>query len=150
MLTLETKKQTINLVFKTRKLVDISNKAQGRNFEECFFKAMNDLDLDGLSKIIYSLAENEENKNPFKTSSEVYDFIDDYKEENSKSYMDIFKEIAEAVNNEGFFNNKMSKEELEEKISNPLLQMNLEDITKKSVEKAVSEIASQQITATIA
>ena len=72
--------------------------------------------------------------------------MNEYKIENKKAYIDIFKEIAEAVNNEGFFNMKMTKKQLEEKILNPLLQMNLEDITKSSIEKAMAQIAAEQIT----
>ncbi len=146
MLTLTTENKTINLVFKTKKLVDISNKLKGKNFEDVFFKAISNLDLDALSKIIFLLAEYNNEKDAFSSSTEVYDFIDEYKIENKKAYIDIFKEIAEAVNNEGFFNMKMTKKQLEEKILNPLLQMNLEDITKSSIEKAMAQIAAEQIT----
>ena len=150
MLTLTTKNKTINLVFKTRKLVDISNKLKGKNFEDVFFKAISNLDLDALSKVIFILAECENKEDEFKNGTEVFDFIDDYKSENNKAYNEIFKEIAEAVNDEGFFNTKMTKKQLEEKISNPLLQMNLEDITKSSIEKAMAQIATEQVTASMA
>lgn len=145
MLTLNTENKKINLVFKTRKLVDISNKLKGKNFEEVFFKAIKDLDLDALSKIIFVLAEYEDEKEAFNSSQEVYEFIDEFKSENKKTYSDIFQEIAEAINKEGFFNTKMTKEELKERISNPLLQMNLEDITKTSIEKAMANIAEKEI-----
>ena len=36
---IETKKKTINLVLKTRKIVDISNILKNKNFEEAFTKA---------------------------------------------------------------------------------------------------------------
>lgn len=150
MLTLTTKNKTINLVFKTKKLVDVSNKLKGKNFEDVFFKAISNLDLDSLSKIIFLLAEYNDEKDAFHSSTEVYDFIDEYKSENKKTYIDIFKEIAEAVNDEGFFNTKMTKKQLEEKISNPLLQMNLEDITKSSIEKAMAQVATEQITVSMA
>lgn len=145
MLTLNAENKKINLVFKTRKLVDISNKLKGKNFEEVFFKAIKDLDLDALSKIIFVLAEYEDEKDAFNSSQEVYDFIDEFKSENKKTYSDIFQEIAEAINKEGFFNTKMTKEQLKERISNPLLQMNLEDITKTSIEKAMANIAEKEI-----
>ena len=57
MLTLTTKNKKINLVFRTRKLVDVSNKLKGKNFEDVFFKAISNLDLDALSKIISILSE---------------------------------------------------------------------------------------------
>lgn len=147
---LKTKNKEIQLVFRTRKLVDIKNTLKGKNFEEVFFKAMSELDLRALSIIIYSFSENDERKHSFNNSDEVYDFIDDYKVENNKQYIDIFKEIAEAVNNEGFFNSKMTKKQLEEKISNPFSTINLEDMVKPSVEKAISNIIAKEVEVSMA
>lgn len=145
---LETKNKTINLVLRTRKILDIANSLKSKNFEKAFFKAVNEKDLDALSKVIYSLAEDDNKKHVFKNSEEVLDFIDDYKKENNKSYNDIYKEIAEMINEEGFFNYKMTEEELESMISNPLSQINLDELMKKAVEKAMVVVAETEITAT--
>ena len=144
---LETKNKKVNLVLRTRKIVDIANSLKSKNFEEAFFKAINEKSLDALSKIIYSLAEDEDKKHVFKNSEEVYNFIDDYNEENNKSYDDIYKEIAEMINEEGFFNHKMTDKELKAMISNPLSQINLDDLMKKAVEKAMTSMAEAQIIA---
>jgi len=64
--------------------------------------------------------------------------------ENKKTYEDLFREIAEDINKEGFFKKKMSKEELEETLSNPLSSQNLNDIVKTSTEKAVQEIVKEE------
>ena len=141
---LVTKNKTINLVIRTRKLVDVSNILGGNNFEEVYFKAMNKLNLESLSKIIYLFAENEDKSNPFKNSTEVCDFIDDYKLETGKSYEDIYNEIAEVINEEGFFNKKKKKKQLKDKMSNPFGQVNLEDIVKTSAEKAITSVAQEQ------
>ncbi len=141
---LVTKNKTINLVIRTRKLVDIANVLKGDSFEEVYFKAMNKLNLESLSKIIYLLAENEDKTNPFKSSTEVYDFIDDYKAETGKTYEDIYNELAEVINEEGFFNKKMSKKEIANKMSNPFGQVNLEDVVKTSAEKAITSVAQEQ------
>ena len=141
---LETKNKKINLVLRTRKLADIAKQLDGKNFEDVYFKAMNDMDLEALSKIIFILAENEDKTNAFKNSTEVYDFIDDYMSEKKKTYKDIFKEIAEDINKEGFFNSKMTKEELEGKMSNPLSSMNMSEVIKNSAEKAISRVAEQE------
>ncbi len=141
---LETNNKKINLVLRTRKIADIAKKLEGKNFEDVYFKAMNEFDLDALSKIIYILAENEDKTNAFKNSTEVYDFIDDYMAENNKTYKDIFQEIAEDINEEGFFNSKMTKEELKDKMSNPLSSMNMNDVIKSSAEKAISKVAEEQ------
>lgn len=141
---LETKNKKINLVLRTRKIADVAKKLEGKNFEDVYFKAMSEFDLDALSKIIYILAENEDKTNAFKNSTEVYDFIDDYMAENNKTYKDIFQEIAEDINEEGFFNSKMTKEELKDKMSNPLSSMNMNDVIKNSAERAISKVAEEQ------
>ena len=121
---LETKNKTINLIFKTRKIVDIANTLKSKDFEEAFTKAYAVCDLDALSKIIYTLSETQEGRNAFLSSSEVYDFLDDYRKENKVTFNDIYKRIAEALNEEGFFKKKKTKKELEEMTSNPLSTMN--------------------------
>ena len=76
---LKTNNKTIELVFTTRKIVNITDVLKGKNFEDLYFKAMDENDIDSLSKIIYSFAEDVENgAKSFKSSEEVYDFLDDY------------------------------------------------------------------------
>ena len=141
---LETKNKTIKLVLKTRKIVDISNVLKSKNFEEVFTKAYAICDLDALTKMIYILAEDENGKNMFTSSEEVYDFLDDCRKENKMNFIDIYKKIAEELNSEGFFKSKMSKKELEEMISNPLSTINMNELMQKSTEKAMSKIAEEQ------
>ena len=141
---LETNNKKINLVLRTRKIADIAKKLEGKNFEDIYFKAMSEFDLDALSKIIYTLAETDDKANAFKNSTEVYDFIDDYMAENNKTYKDIFEEIAEAINEEGFFNSKMTKAQLKEKMSSPLSSMNMNELIKNSAEKAIAKVAEQE------
>ncbi len=141
---LETKNKTIKLVLKTRKIVDITNTLKNKNFEDAYFKALQDNDLNALSKIIYTLAEDNEGKHSFNSSEEVYEFLDDYRKEKGKSYEDIFKELTEVINEEGFFIKKRSKKELAEMISNPLSGTNMNELIQKSAEKAISRIAEEQ------
>lgn len=141
---LETKNKTIELVLKTKKIVEIANTLKNKNFEDVYFKAIQNNDLDSLSKIIYILAEDNEGKHPFSNSSEVYDFIDDYKKEKGKTYADIFEELTEVINEEGFFTKKMNKKQLTEMISNPLSGTNMNELVQKSAEKAISKIAEEQ------
>ena len=141
---LETKNKKVNLVLRTRKIADIAKKLEGKNFEDVYFKAMNEFDLEALSKIIFILAENEDKTNAFKNSTDVYDFIDDYMAENKKTYKEIFEEIAEDINKEGFFNSKMTKEQLKDKMSSPLSSMNMNEVIKNSAEKAIAKVAEQE------
>lgn len=141
---LETKNKTIKLVLKTRKIVDISNVLKDKNFEEAFTKTYAICDLDALTKMLYILAEDENGKNVFTSSDEVYDFLDDYRKENKSTLVEIYKKIAEELNEEGFFKNKKSKKELEEMTSNPLSTINMNELMQKSTEKAMSKIAEKQ------
>lgn len=140
---IETKNKTINLVLKTRKIVDIANLLKNKNFEEAFTKSYAICDREALSKIIFKLAENEDGKSVFATSDEVYDFIDDCRLEGITAN-DLYEKIAEALNEEGFFKKKMSKKELKEMTSNPLSTMNMNDLVQKSAESAMSKIAEKQ------
>ena len=140
---IETKNRTINLVLKTRKIVDIANLLKNKNFEEAFTKAYAECDREALSKIIFKLAENEEGKSVFETSIQVYDFIDECRLEGITAY-DLYARIAEVLNEEGFFKKKMSKKELKEMMSNPLSAMNMNDLVQKSAENAMSRIAEKQ------
>lgn len=142
---IETKNKTINLVLKTRKIVDIANKMKSKNFEEGFFKTVRENDIDGMSKIIYSLAENDEGKNAFISSTEVFDFLDDYKAETGKSYEDIWKELTEVINEQNFFTKKRTKKELMEIISGPLSAIDMNELITESAKKAMSKIAEDQI-----
>ncbi len=142
---LETKNKRIKLVLKTRKIVEIANTLKNKNFEDAYFKAVKENDLNALSKMIYTLAENEDGKHAFSSSDEVYDFLDDYKIKNGKTYSDIYKELTEVINEQGFFMKKMNKKELTEMISNPLSAMNINELVQKSAEKAISKMAESQI-----
>lgn len=140
---IETKNRNINLVLKTRKIVEVANLLKNKNFEEAFTKAYSDLDIEALSKIIFKLAENDEGKSVFTSSDEVYDFIDECRAENI-TINDLYSKIAEALNEEGFFKKKMSKKELAEMTSNPLSAINMNELVKKSAESAISKIAEQE------
>ncbi len=141
---LETKNKTINLVLKTRKIVEIANTLKNKNFEEAYFKAVQNSDLNALSKILYTLAEDNEGKHSFNNSDEVYEFIDEYKQEKGKTYQNIFEELTEVINEEGFFTSKMTKKQLNEMISNPLSGTNMNELVQKSAERAISKMAEEQ------
>nr|DAM88608.1 MAG TPA: tail assembly chaperone protein [Caudoviricetes sp.] len=145
---IETKNKTINLVLKTRKIVDIANLLKNKNFEEVFIKAYSILDIEALSKIIFKLAENENGESIFTSSSEVYEFMDDCRTEGI-TISELYAKIAEALNEEGFFKKKMNKKELKEMTSNPLLTMNTDKLLEKAVENAANRVVEKEIMAQI-
>lgn len=140
---IETKNKIINLVIKTRKIVEIANLLKNKNFEEALTKAYAICDIEALAKIILKLAETEDEKSAFNSIDEVYDFIDDCRKEGIV-VNDLYLKIAEALNEEGFFKKKMTKKELKELISNPLSTMNMNELVQKSAENAMSKIAEEQ------
>ncbi len=143
---LVTKNKTIKLVFTTRKLVNVTNMLKGKNFEDLYFKAINENDLEALSKIIYVFAEDVENgSKSFKSSEEVYDFIDDYKAEQNKTYQDIFEEIAVVISDEGFFKTKMTKKEVMNRIADPLAGIDMNEIIRKSTETATNKVIESEM-----
>ena len=141
---IETKNKTINLVLKTRKIVDIANLLKNKNFEEVFIKSYSILDIEALSKIIFKLAENENGESVFTSSSEVYDFMDDCRTEGI-TISELYAKIADVLNDEGFFKKKMSKKELKEITSNPLLTMNTDKLLEKAVENAANRVVEKEI-----
>lgn len=142
---LNTKNKNINLVLKTRKIVDIKNTLKEKTFEEGFFKAQKENDLDALTKIIFVLAEDENGKRPFSSSDSVYDYLDEYRKENSNILIsEIYKEIAKVINEEGFFNMKMTEEQLDERINGIMSSINMETIVKNIAEKTVAEVAKEE------
>ena len=106
---------------------------------------MNENDIEALARIIYVFAEDKDTGiSAFKDINEVYEFMDNYMLSENKTYNEVFNEIAEAINEEGFFKTKMSKAELQEKISNPLLTLNMNEVIKTSTEKAIAKIAEAE------
>ena len=101
-----------------------------------------------MSKIIFKLAENENGESVFTSSAEVYDFMDDCREEGI-TISELYAKIAEALNEEGFFKKKMSKKELKEMTSNPLLTMNTDKLLEKAVENAANRVVEKEIMAQI-
>ncbi len=141
---IETKNKTINLVLKTRKIVDIANLLKNKNFEEAFTKAYSILDLEALSKILFKLAENEEGKSIFTSSNEAYDFIDECRAEGI-TINDIYGKVAEVLNDEGFFKKKLTKRELKEMTLNPLLTMNTDKLLEKAIENVANKVIEKEI-----
>lgn len=140
---LEIENRKVELVYRTRKIVNITKELEVKNFEELYFEAFNKNDIGALAKMVYMFAEDMDNGlQAFKNEDEASDFIDDYKKVKEKSYQDLFKEIAEDINEQGFFTKKMTAEELQSRISN-LSSIDMNEIIEKSAGKAVETVATE-------
>lgn len=141
---LETNNKKVNLVYRTRSIVKVTKLLSGKNFEDIYFNALSENNIDALANIILVFGEdNDSGLTAFKNVDEVYDFLDDYIEQNQKTYGDIFKEIAESINEMGFFNSKMTKEELEAKMRSHM-SIDMNEIIKSSAEKAIAGVAEKE------
>lgn len=137
---LKTEKKTVELIVKTRKIIEIANTLKNKKFEEVFFSSMRDCDIEALSKIIYVLAEDK----TFKNSTEVYDFLDDYMAESNKTYDDIYLDIATEINEKGFFRVKMTPEELKNRVNDILSSVNLDGVVKNTIEKMATQVVTEE------
>lgn len=135
----------VELKYKTKSIVKITNELENKNFEELYFNVTSENNVEALCKIIMAFAVNEDNGlQYFKNIDEVYEFLDVYMAENKKTYKEIFSMIAEDINKQGFFNSKMTLEELHQKI-NSHIAMDLNKIIKESAEKAIVQVAQDEM-----
>ena len=141
---LETKNKSVNLVLRTKKIITLKNLLKEKSFEIGFTKGYTENDPEVLSKIIFVLSEDDEGQKVFNSSEDVLDFLDDLRIENKESFQDIYGKIAEALNDEGFFKKKMTKEELAEMSSNPLNNVDMNLLIKESVKNSITNIAEEQ------
>lgn len=141
---LEANNKKVNLVYRTRSIVKVTKLLKGKNFEEIYFNALSENNVDALASIVLVFGEdNDSGLSAFKNVDEVYDFLDDYMEQSQKSYGDIFKEIAESINEMGFFSSKMTAEELEAKMKSHM-SIDMNEIIKSSAERAIAGVAEKE------
>ena len=141
---MKTSNQEVNIVLKTRKIAKLTDKLKGNNLNEIFFKGLRDCNPTTLGIFIEAFAENSEGKDSFGSILNVYDFIDDYRKENEKSYEDIYKELAVEINNQGFFNKKMTEKELETAMKDPIGDININEIVNKVAEKEIGTVVQEE------
>lgn len=144
MTILKLEDKEFKLVPRTRKVVELTEKLKTKNLNDLIFTALNETNIKILAEIIKSFAEDENGKSVFSSLDKVYDFIDSWKEENEKNYTDLFSEVIEVVNEMGFFKKKMTKEELESSIKNPVPTLDIQELMKNSAQKAMDEIAQEE------
>ena len=137
-------KKEFKLVPRTRKVVDLTKKLNAKNLNDLIFTAIGEENIEILAELIKAFAEDTESKAMFSTIDETYEFIDEWMVKNKKSYVDLYEEVAEVVNEMGFFKKKMKKEELKETIQNPMPMINLQDLVANSAQKMMDKMAEEE------
>lgn len=144
MVLISTKKMNIKLVPRTKKVIDLTEKLKNKNLNELIFNGLREANLKILAEILKSFAETEDEKQAFFSIDNVYDFIDEWVEENKKSYTELYKEVIKVVNDMGFLKTKLTESDLETEIKNPLMNIDMNEIIKESATKAVESIAQEE------
>ena len=143
-MVLKTEKREVELRPTTRKIVRITEENKCKNLNEYFFSILSERDIKGLATIIFAFAEPVEGSKGLANLNDAYDLIDDLRIENNKSYDDLLKDIGEFINEMGFFNKKMTKEELKGMMEDPLVGLDMKKIINSSTEKAVTEVVANE------
>lgn len=141
---LKTEKREVELRPTTRKIVRITEENKCKNLSEYFFSVLSEKDIKGLATIIFAFAEPVGESKGLASLNDTYDLIDDLRIENNKSYEDLLKDIGEFINDMGFFNKKMTKEELKRMMNDPLVGFDMKKIINSSTEKAVTEVVANE------
>lgn len=132
------------LVPRTRKVIDLTKRLNTKNLNDLIFVSLSDGNIEVLAELIKAFAEYEDKTSVFGKIEDVYDFIDAWREESGKSYVELYGHIAEVVNEMGFFKNKMTKEELEKMLKDPIPVLNLQELISNSAQKAMDQIAQEE------
>ena len=135
---LKVKSKAIKLIVKTRKIIAIAREFKDNKFEDGFFTAIRECNIELLARIIAILSDKDEDV------EEVYDFLDEYIAETGKTYTEIYMDIAKEINEKGFFRVKMTEEQLQARVDDIMSSMNYEDIIKKSIEKMATEVVTEE------
>lgn len=144
---LKTEKRQVDLIIKTRSIIQIADVLNTKNFEAGFIKAYNSCDIEALARIIEIIGVDTKGEKAFNNLDEVYNFLDELRKEKIISYAVLYSKIAEVLNEEGFFKKKMTEEELKEMISNPLSEIDIQETISKILKEKLGEQISQNIQA---
>lgn len=146
---MKTKNIEVSILPKIKNIIALTNELNGKNLNEVYFKGSSQNDLPTLCLILKEFASNDEGKKVFANIEEVYDFLDEYISESKKTISDIYEEIAIEVNELGFFNTKMKKEELQSNLVSNLnidMDMIVGDIIKKVTEEKMKPTIEKEFT----
>lgn len=138
-MTLATNEKSIELNYSTRNVVKILDAFETNNIKDVVFDGLNKMDVRKLAIIIQQLASPEK-----WLITDIYDFIDAYKTEHECTIKDIYVDIINDFNDNYFFDAKMTPEELEETIKNPLA-IGMEEIMMRAVKQSIEQIATEKV-----
>lgn len=127
-----------------KKIVAMNKKLKVKNLRDAFFKALNDVDFEFLADALLSFADDGTRKELNNDSNKVYDMMEAYVNENKTDYEAIYELLAEEINDKSFFGKKMTKEEIEAQMDNPLASFDINQVITNTAEKVMGEVITEE------
>lgn len=142
---LKVKDKEYSLTATMKKIVAMNKKLKVKNLRDAFFRALNNVDFEFLADFLLAFADEPKELN--NDSNKVYDlmeaWVNEATEEEPRNYEDIYKLLAEEINDKSFFGRKMTEEEIKTQMNNPLADFDINqvisDVAKDSMKEVVAE-----------
>ena len=143
MITLKAKEKEVVINATMKKIVNFTKNEKIENLKDSFFKNMSRVNYEFLAKLILNLADDGAKKfnNDY---NKIYDFIEEWGEENDYNYENLYQIIADEINTKSFFGKKMSEEEMKSAINDPLSNFDIDQVLNKTAEKVMGEIVEEE------
>lgn len=129
-----------------KKIVAMNKKLKIKNLRDAFFRALNNVDFEFLADFLLAFADEPKELN--NDSNKVYDlmeaWVNEATEEDPRNYEDIYKLLAEEINDKSFFGKKMTEKELKAQMDNPLADFNINQVISNTAEKVMGEVVAEE------
>ena len=129
-----------------KKIVAMNKKLKVKNLRDAFFRALNNVDFEFLADFLLAFADEPKELN--NDSNKVYDlmeaWVNEATEEDPRNYEDIYKLLAEEINDKSFFGKKMTEKELKAQMDNPLADFDINQVISKKEKKVMGEVVAEE------
>lgn len=129
-----------------KKIVAMNKKLKVENLRDAFFRALNNVDFEFLADFLLAFANEPKELN--NDSNKVYDlmeaWVNEATEEDPRNYEDIYKLLAEEINDKSFFGKKMTEKELKAQMDNPLANFDINQVISNTAEKVMGEVVAEE------
>lgn len=124
----------------------MNKKLKVKNLRDAFFRALNNVDFEFLADFLLAFADEPKELN--NDSNKVYDlmeaWVNEATEEDPRNYEDIYKLLAEEINDKSFFGKKMTEKELKAQMDNPLADFDINQVISNTAEKVMGEVVAEE------
>ena len=129
-----------------KKIVAMNKKLKVKNLRDAFFRALNNVDFEFLADFLLVFADEPKELN--NDSNKVYDlmeaWVNEATDEDPRNYEDIYKLLAEEINDKSFFGKKMTEKELKAQMDNPLADFDINQVISNTAEKVMGEVVAEE------